>query len=158
MNFKDLQNLTREIIFRAHLVIPTNDIEITWFKEGITKETFTKSVDVICSIENQENIDDVSKIIEPTVCRFYNITATQIRQRTRKGEIIEARQICMYFLNQRTKLSLRQIGTLFGFSGATVLWSCGSVSNQNETNKAFAANLKQIETLLNNGIHELAEQ
>ncbi|HQF41913.1 MAG TPA: chromosomal replication initiator protein DnaA, partial [Ignavibacteriaceae bacterium] len=55
-------------------------------------------------------IDDISRII----CTQLNIPENKIREKTRKKEIVLARQLAMYFAKELTKNSLKTIGLHFG--------------------------------------------
>jgi hypothetical protein len=58
--------------------------------------------------------------------------------KTRKREIVQARQLAMYFSKQLTKNSLASIGAQCGNKDhATVLHACRTVNNLTETDKRF---------------------
>jgi chromosomal replication initiator protein len=52
--------------------------------------------------------------IQKLVCDFYNIPVEAVKSKTRKREIVQARQIAMYFTKYLTKASLKNIGIFFG--------------------------------------------
>ncbi len=57
---------------------------------------------------------------------------------SRKREVVEARQICMYVIRRETTYSFTKIGELFGGKHhATVLHACETISNLIETDKKF---------------------
>ncbi|MDY0082004.1 MAG: chromosomal replication initiator protein DnaA [Ignavibacteriaceae bacterium] len=69
-------------------------------------------------------IDDISKII----CTQLNIPENKIREKTRKKEIVLARQLAMYFAKELTKSSLKTIGLHFGGRDhSTVIHACNNV-------------------------------
>jgi chromosomal replication initiator protein len=69
-------------------------------------------------------IDDISKV----VCHYLNIPENKIREKTRKKEIVLARQLAMYFSKELTKSSLKTIGLHFGGRDhSTVIHACGSI-------------------------------
>ena len=69
-------------------------------------------------------IDDISK----TVCHYLNIPENKIREKTRKKEIVLARQLAMYFSKELTKSSLKTIGLHFGGRDhSTVIHACNSI-------------------------------
>src|SRR5690606_4451899 len=66
-------------------------------------------------------IDDISKV----VCTQLNIPENKIREKTRKKEIVLARQLAMYFAKELTKSSLKTIGLHFGGRDhSTVIHAC----------------------------------
>jgi chromosomal replication initiator protein len=69
-------------------------------------------------------IDDISK----AVCHYLNIAENKIREKTRKKEIVLARQLAMYFAKELTKSSLKTIGLHFGGRDhSTVIHACNSI-------------------------------
>ena len=52
--------------------------------------------------------------IQRTVCEYFNIPEDLIRAKTRKQEIVNARQIAMYLAKELTNSSLKTIGLHFG--------------------------------------------
>ncbi len=76
--------------------------------------------------------------IQKVVCDYFNISVESIQSRTRKREIVQARQLAMYFSKQLTKAPLSLIGLRCGNKDhATVLHACKTVSNLIETDKEF---------------------
>lgn len=66
----------------------------------------------------------------------YSVEALQLK--TRKREIVEARQVAMYLAKKNSKESLAQIGATIGKKDhATVLHACKTVENLKETSKQF---------------------
>ena len=52
--------------------------------------------------------------IQNYVCDYFGIDTNKVREKTRKQEIVEARQIAMYLSKHFTKSSLKTIGLHFG--------------------------------------------
>ncbi|MCX8106629.1 MAG: chromosomal replication initiator protein DnaA [Ignavibacterium album] len=70
------------------------------------------------------SIDDITKI----VCEFLNVPENKVRDKTRKKEIVLARQLSMYFAKEYTKSSLKTIGLHFGGRDhSTVIHACNSI-------------------------------
>lgn len=84
------------------------------------------------------------------VSREIGISVESMKQKTRKREVVEARQIAMWMLKRHTKLSLDAIGEYFEndkehvFDHATVLHAIRTVNNLRESNKDF---LDKFETV-----------
>jgi len=73
-----------------------------------------------------------------------------LKSKTRKREIVQARQLTMYFSKQLTKNSLAAIGAQCGNKDhATVLHACRTVSNLAETDKRFRTYVDDIKKKLN---------
>jgi chromosomal replication initiator protein len=83
------------------------------------------------------------------VCNYYNIGLEQLQSKTRKREIVQARQVAMFFSKTLTKSSLATIGSQIGGKDhATVLHACKTVNNLIETDKRFRMQVDEIEKKL----------
>jgi len=79
-------------------------------------------------------IDDISKI----VCNFLNVQENKIRDKTRKKEIVLARQLAMYFSKEFTKSSLKTIGLHFGGRDhSTVIHACNAIEEMNRADTSM---------------------
>ena len=88
------------------------------------------------------NIDYIQK----AVCEYFNVPLEMIGSKTRKREVVQARQIAMFFSKSYTKLSLAMIGLHCGNKDhATVLHACRTVNNLMETDKQFKSYIDEIE-------------
>jgi len=90
----------------------------------------------------------IKKIME-RVCDFFHIDETLIQTRSRKHEIVKARQIIMYFAKKYTDSSLSHIGKAVGNKDhATVIYSDTLVKQQIEIDKSYRSTIEAIETSL----------
>ncbi|MFH0866287.1 MAG: chromosomal replication initiator protein DnaA, partial [Bacteroidota bacterium] len=84
--------------------------------------------------------------IQKVVCDYFNIPIDMINSKTRKREIVQARQLAMYFSKRMTKASLASIGLHCGNKDhATVLHACRTVNNLIDTDKQFKAYVDELE-------------
>ena len=91
------------------------------------------------------SIDYIQKI----VCNYFNIPVDMIHTKTRKREIVQARQIAMFFSKNLTKSSLTTIGSQIGGKDhATVLHACKTVNNLMDTDKKFRGQIEELEKKL----------
>jgi chromosomal replication initiator protein len=89
------------------------------------------------------------KSIATTVCKYHNLDESLIYTRTRKHEIVQARQLIMYFAKKYTDASTSQIGQMLGGKNhATVIYSIKLVSEQMEVNKSLRSTIELIELKL----------
>ncbi len=87
--------------------------------------------------------------IQKVVCDYFNLPVESIQSSTRKREIVQARQLTMYFAKKLTTSSLAIIGLHCGNKDhATVLHACKTVANLNETDKQFHSWVDDIEKKL----------
>ncbi len=88
------------------------------------------------------SIDFIQKI----VCDHFNIPVEKIASKTRKRDVVQARQLAMWFSKKLTKASLASIGAQCGNKDhATVLHACRTVSNLLETDKSYKSNILELE-------------
>jgi hypothetical protein len=89
------------------------------------------------------------KYIRTKVCSYYNIPEDLIFKKTRKREIVKARQICQYFGKEKVNTSLSFIGYVMGDKDhATVLHSHRVVNNEIDTNKKYKQEIEQINKMI----------
>jgi len=98
-----------------------------------------------------EKQSDVSiDLIVDTVCEYFNITRDILLSKSRKRQIVQARQIAMYECrNLIPNCSLSTIGAeLGGKDHATVLHACTTVQDLMATDKAFRQYVTDIEGMI----------
>jgi chromosomal replication initiator protein len=87
--------------------------------------------------------------IQKVVCDYFDLPIELLKSKTRKREVVQARQIAMYFAKKMTKSSLASIGAHCGGKDhATVLHACRTVNNLQETDKQFRGYLEDLEKKL----------
>ena len=95
--------------------------------------------------KNEVTIDKVQKV----VCEYFNISREALVSKTRKRQIVQARQIAMYMSRSLINCSLSTIGTeIGGKDHATVLHACTTVSDLMSTDKTFRQYVNDIEKIL----------
>ncbi len=120
--------------------------QATLNKKEITIDLARQMIDKFVKNTKREiSIDYIQKI----VCDYFNMPIESIRSKTRKREIVQARQIAMYFAKGMTKSSLATIGSVIGGKDhATVLHACKTVNNLIETDKRFRVFIEEIDKKL----------
>lgn len=111
-------------------------------KKTITLELAKQMIDKIVRNSAKEiSIDYIQKII----CDYFGIQVDEINSKTRKRDIVQARQLAMFFAKKHTKSSLAAIGLQCGNKDhATVLHACKTVNNLMETDKNFRLNVEEL--------------
>jgi len=115
-------------------------------KKEITLELTSEMVDkLVKSTRKEISIDYIQKI----VCEYFGLPSDVLQTKTRKREIVQARQIAMFFSKNMTKSSLSTIGSIIGGKDhATVLHACKTVNNLKDTDKRFKSQIEDIERRL----------
>ena len=135
-NIRELEGILFSLIANA-----------TFNRQEITLDLARKLVDKIVTDPKSEIT--VPKIQE-AVCAYFGITDEMFLSKTRKREIVQARQIAMYLSRNLTKTSLSSIGAqLGGKDHATVLHACNTVGDLMDTDRSFRGYVHDIERSLN---------
>ena len=95
-----------------------------------------------------EHINQVNSI-QSIVSRVTGINVTDIRQNSRKAQIVQARHLSMYFCRFNTRINTLEIAKMHGKDNhATVLHACNSIHQYRKTNKRLNERFEQIESQL----------
>ncbi len=115
-------------------------------KKAITIDLARQMIDkFVKNTAREVSIDYIQKV----VCDYFDLPIELLKSKTRKREIVQARQIAMYFAKKMTKSSLASIGAHCGGKDhATVLHACRTVNNLQETDKHFRKYLDDLEKKL----------
>jgi chromosomal replication initiator protein len=76
----------------------------------------------------ESKVTSPAEIIE-AVCRYYQLTKSDIIGSSRVKAVAMARQIAMYLCREMTDLSLPKIGELFGRDHTTVMYACKKIAD-----------------------------
>jgi len=111
--------------------------------------TIDLAVEVIGKIVRNTKAEITIDYIQKIVCDYFNMPIDSLQSRTRKREVVQARQIAMYLSKNFTKSSLASIGSQIGSKDhATVLHACKTVVNLLDTDRQFKTDLEEIERRL----------
>jgi chromosomal replication initiator protein len=112
-------------------------------KKAITLDLAKKMIDKFVKNTSREiSIDYIQKV----VCDYFGLPLESINSKTRKREIVQARQLAMYFSKKLTKASLATIGMHCGNKDhATVLHACRTVNNLIDTDKQFRNYVEELD-------------
>lgn len=117
-------------------------------RKAITLELARQMIDKFVKNTTREiSIDFIQKIVSD----YFNLPLELLKSKTRKREVVQARQIAMFFAKNMTKSSLASIGLQCGGKDhATVLHACRTVNNLMETDKKFRVYIDEIEKKIGN--------
>lgn len=120
--------------------------QATLNKKEITLDLAIRMINKLVNNTKRElTIDYISKVVSDYFC----IPVDSLSVKTRKREIVQARQIAMYFSKNLTQSSLASIGSQIGGKDhATVLHACRTVTNLKEIDKNFRLSIDEIENKL----------
>ena len=117
-------------------------------KKKITLDLAKQMIDKFVRNTSYEvSLDYIQKV----VCEFFKVPINDIFIASRKRNIVQVRQVAMFFAKKYTELSLAQIGAQCGNKDhATVLHACRTVGNLMETDRHFKEKLDEIDKILKN--------
>lgn len=115
-------------------------------KKAVTLDLAKQMIDkFVKNTAREVSIDYIQKV----VCDYFDLPIELMKSKTRKREVVQARQITMYFAKKMTKSSLANIGAHCGGKDhATVLHACRTVNNLSETDKQFKKYLEDLDKKL----------
>lgn len=115
-------------------------------KKELNLELAISIIDKLVKNTKRElSIDYIQKV----VCEHFLLPVDVLQAKTRKREIVQARQIAMYFSKTLTKASLSSIGSQIGKKDhATVLHACKTVNNLIDTDRGFKTQIDEIDRKL----------
>jgi chromosomal replication initiator protein len=130
-NIRELEGALIRLL--AHATLHKREIDLPLAKEVLR--------DLIKETRINLTIEEIQRV----TCTYFNISEDLVRAKTRKREVVQARQVAMYFSKQLTQHSLKTIGLHFGGRDhSTVIHSCQSIENQIETDPKFREMLEEI--------------
>ncbi len=131
-NFRELEGAIISLIAQSSL----NRKQITL---ELTKQMIDKYVQ---SSAREITIDYIQKV----VCDYLELPVESIQLTSRKREIVQARQLSMYFAKKITKSSLAVIGAQCGNKDhATVLHACKQIENLRQTDRYMRTMVDELE-------------
>jgi len=124
-NIRELEGALIRLL--AHSTLHTRDVDLAMAKEVLR--------DLIRDTRVNLTIEEIQRI----VCEYFDMPEDLVRAKTRKREVVQTRQVAMYFCKQLTQHSLKTIGLHFGGRDhSTVIHAVQSVENQIETDPKFS--------------------
>lgn len=134
-NFRELEGALISLIANATLAHKEVTVSLA---EKITEK-------IVGEQKTEITIDKVQAV----VCEYFNISREMLLSKTRKRQIVQARQIAMYMSRNMINCSLSTIGSeIGGKDHATVLHACTTVSDLMSTDKTFKQYVTDIEKML----------
>lgn len=123
-NVRELEGILISLIAHSSL----NRVEISLELGKTVMKNIIKDIETEVGIE----------FIQKSVSEYYGIDVLDLKAKTRKKEIVIARQVSMYFCKEFTNHSLKSIGYHFGGRDhSTVIHAITTVNDMMETDSSF---------------------
>ena len=130
-NIRELEGVLISLI--AHASLNRREIDLELAKQ-IMKN-------IVHDIETEVGIDYIQK----TVAEYFHLKVADLKDKTRKKEIVIARQVAMYFSKEYTNHSLKSIGYHFGGRDhSTVIHAVQAVNDMMDVNANFRSTIKDL--------------
>jgi chromosomal replication initiator protein len=130
-NIRELEGALIRLL--AHSTLHKRDLDLSLAK------------DVLRDLVQDQNVSLTIEEIQRIVCEVLEIDEDLVRAKTRKREVVRARQIAMYFAKKLTQHSLKTIGLHFGGRDhSTVVHANNAVQDQMETDEQFRTMVNDI--------------
>lgn len=98
------------------------------------------------SLSKEISVEYIQKIVSD----YFKVPIDQLTGKTRKRQVVQARQISMYLAKSFTDNSLKAIGKYFGGRDhSTVIHACRAVLNLMETDKMFQDDVTELQKQIN---------
>ncbi len=125
--------------------------------EGVLKRLY--ALNSLSGIEiNRETINEAISYIDPgniptsvyvekiinKVCKHYGVTAEELKSKKKTENIANARHISIYIIRNLTKLSLKEIGDIFGRDHSTALSSISKIEILVKTKKNVGSEITKL--------------
>ncbi|HPD64993.1 MAG TPA: chromosomal replication initiator protein DnaA [Bacteroidia bacterium] len=105
--------------------------------------------DILKSFIKKSSKELTIEHIQRLVGEHLNVSIEEIKSKTRKRNIVQARQISMYFAKKLTNSSLCVIGKHFGSRDhSTVIHACQTVDDLKDSDPEYNAKLNEIQKLI----------
>jgi chromosomal replication initiator protein len=123
-NIRELEGSLISILAKASL--NNREITVDLAKEVVRSLAVTRKTAV--------TVEDIQKI----VASFFDISEESLRAKTRKQEVVIARQTAMYLTKELTHLPLKTVGSHFGGRDhSTVIYACQVISDLLSNDEKF---------------------
>jgi len=130
-NIREIEGVVNKLIFQSSLSHKQIDLELA--KSAIQE--------IVQNIDAEVGIDYIMKFVS----EYFGVTIEQMKDKTRKREIVVARQVSMYFAKEYTNMSLKSIGSNFGNRDhSTVIHAIQSVNDLMDTDKKFNSTMQDL--------------
>jgi len=132
---RDLEGIVTSLV--AHALVYNKEIDL-----DLARQVVGKFIRISYATITPEKIQN-------TVSGYFKIDLKDIHSKSRKQEIVKARQIAMFLCKKHTNFSYAHIGSLVGKRDhATVLHACRTVQDLIDIDKSFRSVMNEIEVLL----------
>ncbi|MBS0000877.1 MAG: chromosomal replication initiator protein DnaA [Cyclobacteriaceae bacterium] len=134
-NIRELEGVLISLI--AHGSLMKRDIDLELAKQTLKT--------IIHDIDTEVSIDYIQK----TIAEYFHLKIEDLKDKTRKKEVVIARQLAMYFSKEYTNHSLKSIGYHFGGRDhSTVIHAVQTVNDMYDVDNRFRSSVDELKKKL----------
>ncbi len=138
-NVRDIEGVITSLA--AHGVLQQAKIDLALIHQVLD--------DIDTRVPNEVSLDYIQK----TVAAHCKVSVRDLTSKSRKRELVVARQIAIYFTKQHTDYSLKRIGQHFGGRDhSTIVYAIQSVQDRLATDRGFKATVEELKRMINRNI------
>ena len=131
-NVRELEGVIVSLMAQASLNRREIDLELA-------KRTIQN---IVQHVDKEINIEAIQK----RVSEYFHVTVEDLKDKSRRKELVVPRQVAIYFAKEYTEFSLKSIGYHFGGRDhSTVIHAIQSVNDMLKTDKDFKAAVQEIQ-------------
>ena len=131
-NIRELEGALNRLT--AHAQLQRRKIDLLFARDALK--------DVIADSQFQLEVPDIQQV----VCRHYELPVHLLSARTRKRDVVDARQLSMYLCKRFTNHTYEKIGSFFGGRDhSTVIHGCKCVEDRMEVDPSFREEVEKLE-------------
>lgn len=114
-----------------------------------------KSIEYYIELNDLSDLNIETSNITNIICQYYNLPEQLLSVKTRKAEVVLARQIAWYlFKEYNIKKTLLSFGELFGLSHSDVVHGINRIKKLVEVDKIIINDINTIKRLIERSINE----
>lgn len=130
-NIRELEGALVSLVANASLM--SREIDLEMAKSAL--------LNIVRNTEQEITVDFIQKV----VADYFNVSVDELKSKTRKKDIANARQIAMYFSKEYTKEPLKIIGDQFGGRDhSTVVHASKTVTKKSDSDALYNRILKEL--------------
>ena len=134
-SIRDIEGIINSIIVRTYLN-----------NRQVDKETIT---DIISRITDSHETKLSMELLEKTTTDYYKVSIEDIKSKSRKYDIVKARQVAMFLIKEYTQHPLQVIADRFNLKDhSTVIYAIKCVNNMLDTDIYFKKSLKELKEII----------
>jgi chromosomal replication initiator protein len=140
-NIRELEGALNSLMVRATL--KEGEIDINLAKEVVRN--------FVTQINREITVESIQKL----VASHFNLDVSNLSGKTRRRQVVFARQLSMYLAKNMTDKSLKAIGETFGGRDhSTVIYSINTVQDLMETDTMIKGTVSELEHKIRMSLHE----